>query len=107
MKRLQLSVLALLVVVLAMSTSAQIASNDRSLGIDVAGMDRSVRPQDDFFRFVNGAWADRTPIPPDLSSYGTFAMLRDEAVAAVRGILEGAAAERPAPGSIADRKSVV
>ena len=29
------------------------------------GMDLSVRPQDDFFRYVNGTWADKTPIPAD------------------------------------------
>ena len=51
---------------------------------NVKNMDRSVRPQDDFFRFVNGNWADKTPIPSDMSSYGTFPMLRDEASAAVR-----------------------
>ena len=32
-------------------------------GIDPAGMDLSVRPQDDFFRYVNGRWVDNTPIP--------------------------------------------
>ena len=53
-------------------------------GIDTAGMDLSVRPQDDFFRYVNGRWVDTTPIPGDLSSYGTFAMLRERAQVAVR-----------------------
>jgi len=66
-------------------------------------MDRSVRPQDDFFRFVNGAWADRTPIPSDMSSYGTFAILRDEASAAVRAIIEGAVAEKAAPGTMTQK----
>ena len=102
-KLLRRSTIAPLVVVAAMSVSAQVTPNDRALGVDVTGMDRSVRPQDDFFRFVNGAWIDRTPIPPDMSQYGTFAVLRDEAAAAVRRILETAAAERAAPGSIAQK----
>ena len=37
-------------------------------GIDTSGMDLSVRPQDDFFRYVNGKWVDTTPIPSDLAS---------------------------------------
>jgi predicted metalloendopeptidase len=63
-------------------------------------MDRSVRPQDDFFRFVNGLWADKTPIPADRSNYGTFAELRDRAQEALRGILEREAIKPGAPGSV-------
>ena len=40
-------------------------------------MDRSVRPGQDFFRYVSGNWAEDTPIPADRSSYGNFAVLRD------------------------------
>ena len=52
------------VTVVVISISAQNGAAPRVPGIDTAGMDRSVRPQDDFFRFVNGAWVDKTPIPP-------------------------------------------
>ena len=62
-------------------------------------MDLSVRPQDDFFRYVNGTWADKTPIPADLASYGAFATLRDRAQEAVREIVEAEANGSPAPGS--------
>ncbi|MEP7309192.1 MAG: M13 family metallopeptidase N-terminal domain-containing protein [Acidobacteriota bacterium] len=72
-------------------------------GIDTAGMDRSVRPQDDFFRFVNGAWADKTLIPPDRANYGTILMLRDQSQEAVRGILEAEAATPAAQGSIGQK----
>ena len=68
-------------------------------GIDVGGMDLSVRPQDDFFRYVNGRWADNTPIPADLSSYGTFAILRDRAQEAVRTIIETEGRAQAAPGT--------
>jgi predicted metalloendopeptidase len=66
-------------------------------------MDRSVRPQDDFFRFVNGAWVDKTPIPPDRSNYGTFGVLSERAQEAVRGILE---AEAIRPGAAAIEQKV-
>src|SRR5262252_5840159 len=42
-------------------------------GVDLTGMDRSVNPGDDFARFVNGAWADRTQIPADQASAGVGA----------------------------------
>jgi len=72
-------------------------------GIDGSGMDLSVRPQDDFFRYVNGKWVDHTEIPPDQSTYGTFASLRTEAQEAVRAIIEEEARANSAPGSLAQK----
>ncbi len=69
-------------------------------GIDVEGMDRSVRPGDDFFRYANGTWAKNTTIPPDRTSYGAFGVLRDVSEAQVRAMLDGwAANKRLEPGS--------
>ena len=57
-------------------------------GIQLANMDKSVRPQDDFYRYVNGAWLDKTEIPADKSAYGSFAALRDKSRSDVRAIIE-------------------
>jgi putative endopeptidase len=65
-------------------------------GIDTAGMDRSIKPGDDFFAYVNGNWAKTTPIPADRSSYGGFAILRDLSEARVRKLVEGYKAGDPA-----------
>jgi putative endopeptidase len=37
-------------------------------GYDTAGADHSTRPGDDFFRYANGGWLDRTAIPADKPS---------------------------------------
>jgi putative endopeptidase len=50
-----------------------------SHGIDVAGMDRAVKPGDDFFGYANGKWYAETVIPADRSSFGTFALLAEKA----------------------------
>jgi predicted metalloendopeptidase len=63
-------------------------------GLDLANFDRTVRPQDDLFRFVNGAWLARTPIPPDRISYGTFLELADRAEEDMRAIIEATLATR-------------
>src|ERR1051326_8242275 len=47
-------------------------------GIDLAGMDKSVPPGDDFNAYANGGWLKATPIPADKASYGIFAILADE-----------------------------
>jgi putative endopeptidase len=53
--------------------------NPQAHGLDVAGMDKSVNPGDDFFLYANGNWVKSTPIPPDRSRYGVFTMLDEEA----------------------------
>ena len=63
-------------------------------GIDLAGMDRTVKPGDDFFRYVNGKWAATTQIPADRTSYGAFAILRELSDARVRTLLDRWAAEK-------------
>ena len=98
---LRLAAALLLAVGVTAPARAQVPA--RALGIDTTGMDRSARPQDDFFRYVNGRWADRTEIPPDQSSYGSFTMLRDKSIDAVHGIIEEAAAEHAPAGSMAQK----
>jgi putative endopeptidase len=63
-------------------------------GIDLAGMDPSVKPGDDFFKYVNGKWAAATTIPADRSSYGAFAVLRDLSEVRVRAIMDRWAADK-------------
>ena len=59
-----------------------------SFGIDVAGMDKSVAPGDDFYGYVNGDWARNTAIPADKASYGAFDTLADLSRNRTRAILE-------------------
>ena len=59
-------------------------------GFDMAGMDRSVQPGDDFYGFANGSWARNTPIPDDKSNYGMFTALADLSQERTREILDAA-----------------
>jgi putative endopeptidase len=63
-------------------------------GFDISGMDRTVRPGQDFYDYANGNWDKRTEIPADRSSYGNFAALRELSDARTRAILEDAVAGR-------------
>ena len=67
-------------------------------GLDLTGFDRSVRVQDDLYRFVGGNWLAKTPIPPDRSSYGSFTILDDQAREEVKQLIVAAStqANRPA-----------
>ena len=71
----------------------------RELGVDTTGFDRSVRPQDDFNRFVNGRWEDRTTIPDDRSTFGSFVELDERTQGALRALVEEAGSARAPAGS--------
>ncbi len=74
-------------------------------GLDTAGFDRSVRPQDDLFRFVNGKWLQTTEIPADRSNYGAFVALDDQAQADLHAIV-AAAAQGPARVAGSDAQKI-
>ena len=90
-------------IALAAQAAPLVAQAPRSLGIDTTNFDRSVRPQDDFFRFVNGGWLKRTEIPSDAPRWGTFDELDERSREAMRTILEDAA-KSSAPAGSEERK---
>ncbi|AZI34270.1 M13 family metallopeptidase [Kaistella carnis] len=47
-------------------------------GLNLSYMDTTVRPQDDFFNYVNGNWMKTAEIPADKSSWGSFNALRED-----------------------------
>ena len=82
------------------AASATTAQRYGKWGVDLEGMDRTVKPGDDFFKFVNGKWVASTPIPADKSSYGSFGVLGDLSEARIHALLETWAAKKDLkPGS--------
>ncbi|WP_095497438.1 M13 family metallopeptidase [Paraferrimonas haliotis] len=68
-------------------------------GLRLQNMDTSIKPGDDFNAYVNGAWIEKTEIPADKSSYGSFTLLHDQAQADVKAIIEEAASGNAVQGS--------
>jgi len=81
--------------VLAYGTAfAQKAEKQQKPGINLEYMDKKVKPGEDFFRFVNGAWVDKTEIPGDKIRWGSFDELRDNTNNDALAILKEAAADK-------------
>ncbi|WP_419814388.1 M13 family metallopeptidase [Glacieibacterium sp.] len=74
-----------------------------TFGFDTTGMDKTVKPGDDFFAYANGTWAKNTQIPADRSSYGGFAVLDDLSRERTREIIEAAAKSGAAGNADAQR----
>jgi len=58
-------------------------------GFDLAALDKSVQPGDDFFRYANGSWIKNTPVPADRSRWGTFDALIAKAETDLKSIVDG------------------
>jgi putative endopeptidase len=78
-----------------------------SWGIDTAGMDKSVKPGDDFFSYVNGNWARTTQIPADRSTYGGFAVLAELSETRLRSLVEGYRPGNPATDGVQAKVSAL
>jgi predicted metalloendopeptidase len=53
-------------------------AQNETRGINLNFMDKSVKPSDNFFRYVNGTWLDQTDIPADRTRWGSFDELREK-----------------------------
>lgn len=65
-------------------------------GFDSAGMDKATKPGDDFFRYANGAWLDRTAIPADKPAVSFRLQMTDRAEGRIHDLLEAAKDKEPA-----------
>ncbi|MQR98278.1 M13 family metallopeptidase [Gluconobacter aidae] len=79
-------------------SGAQAAGYNAGWGFDEAGMNRAVRPGDNFFEYANGTYLRNLKIPGDMSSYGPFRILYELSLSRQKTILDEAAnkvSERP------------
>ena len=89
-----------LAVAAASAFTAPAAAQGHGLGFDTTNFDKSVRPQDDFFRYVNGGWLKTHEIPADATSWGSFNELTERSRDALHTILEEASKSNAPAGSI-------
>jgi len=71
-----------------------------TFGLELANMDKTVKPGDDFFQYMNGTWLKNTEIPADKSSSGSFSVLADQSEARVKSIIEDLAQQDNKVGSV-------
>ena len=88
-------------------TSAfQINAQQKTPGINLSLMDKTVSPKNDFFKFVNGTWLKNTEIPADKTRWGSFDELRQNTDKDALAILKDAA-KNPKYGSNTDQGKAI
>ncbi|GAB3288685.1 M13 family metallopeptidase [Hymenobacter tenuis] len=73
-------------------TAPVAAADPKGTGLNVANIDKSVNPCDDFFQYASGNWLKNNPIPASEVRWGSFNELADKNNAVMRQILDEAAA---------------
>src|ERR1043165_4680636 len=87
--RAKLLMIAVLGLTLLLANGNVLLSS-KAQGIDLAGMDKSVDPGDDFFSYANGGWLKATEIPADRPAYGAFDMIAEKVRTRTADLIKGA-----------------
>ena len=74
-------------------------------GIDVADMDTSISPKDDFYHYANGGWIANNPLKPEYARFGSFDVLRENNVIRLNDLFKEMATMNPKKGTT-DQKIV-
>src|SRR5438477_3624424 len=73
-------------------------------GFDSSGADTSTKPGDDFFRYANGTWIDKTQIPPDKPAYSLRIAMTDRTEQRLHDMMEARSGEpNDSPASLEDK----
>ncbi|MGN6271186.1 MAG: M13 family metallopeptidase [Sphingomonas sp.] len=72
------------------SAAAEQQAAGTELGVDLSGLDKNVKPGDDFDEYANGGWRAKTEIPADRASTGVFLEVFNKAEANNRAIIDAA-----------------
>lgn len=95
---LKLSVVASLITFTSCGGDAkkEESSAAKNTGIDIANIDSTAKPTDDFYQFVNGTWIKNNAIPESESRWGSFNELEKLNKAKLLTILQDASADKTA-----------
>ena len=73
---------------MALSTMALSSNAQQQSGIDLANLNTSAKPAEDFFEYACGGWMKNNPLPPAYSRYGSFDVLGENNNKRINGILD-------------------
>ena len=83
----------------ALAAGAILYAANEGSGIDRASFDTKCQPCEDFWRYANGGWIDKNPVPARLSAWGTMSVIREANDERLKVLLEAARTSKAAAGT--------
>ncbi len=78
-------------------------SKQQTTGIDLANLDTTAIPQNDFYQYACGGWMAANPLTPEYSRFGSFDKLALNNLEQVNGLIQELAADKHQQGSVAQK----
>jgi putative endopeptidase len=85
--------------VLTLAMKVSFTTGGTYKAVDLSNFNTSVRPQDDFYEYVNGNWIKKNPIPASETSWGNFNVLNEKSENALLKICKESSTNKGAMGS--------
>ncbi|MFH6989235.1 M13 family metallopeptidase [Flavobacterium collinsii] len=79
------------------------SKHQKEKNIAITGIDSTLRPGDDFFRYVNGKWYDSVSIPKSQAGVGVYMFMNYPQRMRLQGILDSISQSKNSAGSIAQK----
>ena len=90
---------------MALGMMATVASAQLKSGINLADLDTSVRPADDFYEYACGGWMKANPLPAAYARFGSFDRLAEDNNKRINGILTELQSNTYPEGSVEQKLS--
>ncbi|MDR0832577.1 MAG: M13 family metallopeptidase [Candidatus Symbiothrix sp.] len=97
------NIIYLTLISLMMVTAYTKGNNAPVDGLDVANLDTTAIPGNDFYQYAAGGWMTSHPLQPEYSRYGTFDAMGEKSKEQVQELIDSIAKNDNAQGSIAQK----
>ena len=81
------------------ATVGTMAAEEHLKSLNGNGLSNSVKPNEDFYLYVNETWMNDNPLTPEYSRYGQFNVLNDSSNNRVKRLVTGLGTTKPKKGS--------
>ena len=91
--------------IMTIAMTAMAVSAQNKSGLKMENMDRSVKPQEDFYMYATGGWQKNNPLPAAYSRFGSFDQLQEDNNKRINSILSDLQKKKFATGSVEGKLS--
>ena len=93
------------IVMITLCAFAACAPKSGAPALDMANLDPTTSPKEDFYQYATGGWQANNPLRPEFSRYGSFDALREQAQENLNALFESMTTMETTPGTVEQKIS--